>query len=65
MLIIFNNPCMNPSVEQTVERFKKTIAKVRREIDTPAKARRHLLEIGILEKHRGSKNGVRLASRFR
>ena len=53
------------STEQTVRQFRKAAAKVRRENRDPAKAREFLLRAGIIEKHKGSPNGVRLAKRFR
>lgn len=56
---------MNPSVEQTVREYRKASAALRKKYNTPAKARLFLLKIGILEKHAGSKNGVRLAKPYR
>jgi DNA-binding IscR family transcriptional regulator len=38
---------------------------VRKKYNTPAKARQFLVKVGILEKHAGSKNGVRLAKPYR
>lgn len=56
---------MIPSVEQTVREFRKASAAVRRKYNTPTKARQFLIRAGILEKHLGSKNGVRLAKPYR
>lgn len=56
---------MTQSVEQIVRDSIEAMGSVRRKYNTPAKARQFLLKIGILEKHKGSKNGVRLAKRFR
>jgi hypothetical protein len=53
------------SVEQVVRQYHKASKKVRKQMNTPAKARAFLLEAGILEKHSKSPNGVRLAKRFR
>ena len=56
---------MVQSVEEIVRKFKATSRKLRREHNTPAKARALLLEMGILEKSPKSPKGVRLAKRFR
>ena len=56
---------MVPSVEQVVKDYKKASRKLRRECNTPAKKRTFLLSAGILEKHKSSPHGVRLAKRFR
>jgi hypothetical protein len=53
------------SVEQVVKDFRKASQKVLRENNTPDKARAYLVKIGILEKHRKSAHGVRLAKQFR
>jgi len=62
---ISNNRAIIQSVEQIVRDSIEAMDSVRRKYDTPAKAREFLLKIGILEKHKRSKNGVRLAKRFR
>lgn len=56
---------MTQSVEQVVLRYHEASEKVLRSHNTPEKAREFLLKAGILEKHRQSPNGVRLAKRFR
>jgi hypothetical protein len=56
---------MVDSVDQIVRRYRQASAKLRREHNTPAKARAFLVKAGILERHRESANGVRLAKRFR
>jgi hypothetical protein len=56
---------MNPSPEQTVREYRAASAALRKKYNTPAKARQFLLKVGILEKHAGSKNGVRLAEPYR
>jgi hypothetical protein len=60
-----DNPDMVLSVEKLVKDFERASQRVRRENRTPAKARQFLLRAGILEKHKASPNGVRLAKRFR
>jgi len=60
-----DNVIMIPSVEETVKEFRELARQLRRENNTPAKARAFLLRAGILEKHKSSPNGVRLAKRFR
>ena len=56
---------MTQSVEQIVRKFQTVSGKVLRTHKSPAKARAFLLKAGILEKHRQSASGVRLAKRFR
>lgn len=56
---------MVQSVEQIVREHRKASAAVRRKYNTPAKARAFLLKAGILERHRKSPNGVRLAKPYR
>lgn len=56
---------MMQSVEQLVRDYRKASAAVRKKYNTPAKARQFLIKAGILEKHPGSKNGVRLAKPYR
>jgi hypothetical protein len=56
---------MTQSVEQIVSNFETVLGKVLRTHKSPAKARAFLLKAGILEKHRRSTSGVRLAKRFR
>ena len=56
---------MTQSVEQIVHKFQTVSRKVMRTHKGPAKARAFLLKAGILEKHRKSASGVRLAKRFR
>ena len=56
---------MVPSVEQTVREFRKASAAVRRKYNTPKKAKEFLIRAVILEKHTGSRNGVRLARPYR
>jgi len=56
---------MNQSVEETIRNYRKASAAVRKKYNTPAKARQFLIKVGILEKHAGSKNGVRLAKPYR
>ncbi|HEY8749129.1 MAG TPA: hypothetical protein VIM11_14195 [Tepidisphaeraceae bacterium] len=56
---------MTQSVEQLVRNYRKASAVVRKKYNTPAKARQFLVKVGILEKHAGSKNGVRLAKPYR
>ena len=56
---------MIQSVEQTVREYRKASAALRKKYNTPAKARRFLLKVGILERHAASKNGVRLAKPYR
>jgi hypothetical protein len=53
------------SVEKTVKEFRQIARKLRRENRDPAKARAFLLRAGIIEKHKSSPNGVRLAKRYR
>ena len=57
---------MYPTPEQTLKEYKKASAKLMREIggDT-LKAREYLIKIGILEKHEGSKHGLRLTKPYR
>lgn len=59
------NHVVTESVEQVVRSFRKTSARVLREINTPAKARNFLIKAGILVKHSKSPNGVRLAKPYR
>jgi hypothetical protein len=54
-----------PSVEQVVRDYRKASRKLRREIRDRAKARAFLLRAGIIEKHKSSPGGFRLAKRFR
>ncbi len=56
---------MTQSVEQLVRDQRKASTALRKKYNTPAKARQFLIKIGILEKHVGSKNGVRLAKPYR
>jgi hypothetical protein len=56
---------MVQAIEQVVRDSKSALRKVVRENNTPAKARAFLIKAGILEKHRKSPYGVRLAKRFR
>ena len=56
---------MTQSVEQVVERFRKAARKARLENRDPEKAKAFLLRAGIAEKSKTSRNGVRLAKRFR
>ncbi len=56
---------MQQSTEQIVRETQAAMAQVRREMNTPAKARAFLIEAGILERHKGSKDGVRLAKPYR
>jgi len=56
---------MGQSVEQLVRGYRRASAAVRRKYNTPAKARAFLIKAGILERHAGSKNGVRLAKPYR
>ena len=56
---------MIPSVEQTIRNYRKASEAVRKKYNTPAKARQFLIRAGILEKHAGSRNGVRLAKPYR
>ena len=56
---------MMPSPEQLLRDYRKASAAVRKKYNTPAKARQFLIRAGILEKHAGSKNGVRLAKPYR
>jgi hypothetical protein len=56
---------MTQSVEQIVRKFQADIGKLLRTHKSPAKARSFLLKAGILEKHRPSASGFRLAKRFR
>lgn len=56
---------MIQSLEQVNRRYEAISRKIRRENNTPEKARALLLKMGILEKDRKSANGVRLAKRFR
>ena len=60
-----NTDEMVPSVEQTVREFRQASAAVRRKYNTPKKARQFLIRAGILERHTGSRNGVRLARPYR
>jgi hypothetical protein len=60
-----DNMIMIPTVEETVREFSRLVREARRKNNTPAKARAFLLRAGILEKHKSSPNGVRLAKRFR
>jgi hypothetical protein len=53
------------STEEIVRDHLKAAAALRRKLNTPAKRRNFLLKAGILERHTGSKNGVRLARRYR
>jgi len=56
---------MSQSVEQLVARYQVIAEKIRREDNTPEKARARLIKAGILERNSKSRNGVRLAKRFR
>ena len=56
---------MTQTVEQIVRKFKTDSKTLLRENKSPAKARSFLLQAGILEKHRKSPGGVRLAKKFR
>lgn len=56
---------MAQSVEQLVREYREASAAARKKYNTPAKARQFLIRAGILEKHAGSKNGVRLAKPYR
>jgi hypothetical protein len=56
---------MTQSVEKVVKRFRVIAQKLRRENRDPAKARAFLLRAGIAEKHKSSRNGIRLAKRYR
>jgi hypothetical protein len=56
---------MTQSVEQIVRDFRKVSGRVLRKNKGSAKARSFLLKAGILEKHKKSVSGVRLARRFR
>jgi hypothetical protein len=60
-----DNSAVVQSVEQIVKEHRKAAAKVRKQNRKPAKARAFLIRAGILERHAGSPNGVRLAKRFR
>ena len=53
------------SSEQLATESHEALRKSLRENNTPAKARAFLLRCGIIEKHKGSPNGVRLAKKFR
>ena len=53
------------SPEQLAQQTMAALKKSLRENNTPEKARAFLLRCGIIEKHKGSPNGVRLAKRFR
>ena len=53
------------TVEQIVRKFDRDMARLLRETNTPAKARKVLLRAGIIVKHPKSPGGVRLAKRFR
>jgi hypothetical protein len=56
---------MLESIDQTVRKYRKASAALRKKYNTPAKARQFLVKAGILEKHATSKNGVRLAKPYR
>jgi len=56
---------MTQPVEQLVRNYRKASAAVRKKYNTPAKARQFLVKAGILEKHKSSKGGVRLARPYR
>jgi hypothetical protein len=56
---------MIQTVEQVVREYHEASQMVLRKIKTPEKARAFLLKAGILEKHSKSRNGVRLAKRYR
>ena len=58
-------PKVTQSVEQVVKQYRKASRKLRREIRDPAKARAFLLRAGIIERHKSSPGGFRLAKRFR
>lgn len=62
---IADNYCMYPTPEEEIRSYKKISRKLRRENNTPEKARALLLRYGILENHKKSPHGVRLAKRFR
>jgi hypothetical protein len=53
------------SVDQVVGDFRKACEQARREHRDPAKARAFLIRAGIIEKHKGSPNGVRLVKELR
>jgi hypothetical protein len=53
------------TVDEIVRDYHKALKMLRREVNTPAKARAFLLKTGFLEKSRTSPNGVRLAKRYR
>jgi hypothetical protein len=55
---------MMPSVEQIVRDYERASKALRKKYNTPAKARAFLLKAGFLEKHSGSKNGVRTAKPY-
>jgi hypothetical protein len=56
---------MAPSVDQFVRNYREASAALRRKYNTPAKARQFLIRAGFLEKHKGSKNGVRPTEPYR
>jgi hypothetical protein len=60
-----DNDFVTTDIDRIVRDHMKAARKVRRANNTPAKKRAFLLSAGILERHKGSPNGVRLAKRFR
>jgi len=56
---------MMPSVEQIVRDNAKALKALRKKYNTPAKARAFLVKAGLLERHAGSRNGVRPAKPYR
>ncbi len=56
---------MMQSPEEVVRDYRLASDAMRKEYNTPEKARELLVEVGILEKDPASKNGVRLAKPYR
>jgi hypothetical protein len=53
------------SSEQLARESLDAMKKTMRKLNTPAKARAFLIKCGIIERHKGSPNGVRLTKHFR